>query len=97
MTDEQLEALNNLQKEVHFGEVAENAYNTYFKDFLNAQTERIFTNFRALPLTDDIAIKNLKLLQTALDTLDLAIRQDIANGKHAQTVIDGYKKDNENG
>lgn len=91
--DDQKEALKICVQEAHLGECAQNAFDTYIKDFVEKQTIELFEGFKRVSIDDIETMKNLKLSQMALDTLIHKVNIDINNGKAAKILIEQYSKE----
>ena len=76
-----------LQNEQMLGNSAQHAYDTFIKDFCQRKRELLFESFRALPLSAELEIAEVKRMLAAVDTLDDEIKTVIETGKLATTAL----------
>lgn len=84
LTPEQVE---QLQVEQVLGKKAKNVYDTYIQDFCKAKRDILFESFRALPLSAEEDLMEIKRMLYAVDTLEEEIVSQIQTGKMASQTL----------
>jgi broad specificity phosphatase PhoE len=75
--------IEQYEREVDLGARAGRAYDDFIKEFVEEKREILFDNFRALPLTDETSLMEVKRMSYALDTLENEIKTVIETGRLA--------------
>jgi hypothetical protein len=84
MNPEQKEQLENEQIK---GSKAQHTYDSFIKDFVEEKRVVLFDTFRALPLSAESELMEVKRMLYAVDTLDDEIRAVIQTGQMASQVL----------
>lgn len=80
-----------IHEEISIGNRAANAYNTYLKEYIEAQSKALFLKFVQPTTSIDEAIE-IKRLQTSIAMLEYDIKQDIETGKLALMQLNNQEK-----
>jgi len=87
MTTVTTEQEEKLQNEQIRGNAAQHAYDQFIKGFVESKREALFDAFRALPLTAEANLMEVKRMLYAVDTLEQDIITVIETGKMASLVL----------
>lgn len=78
---------NKLRAEVANGQRVEKLYDQYAKEFIDIYNNKCYERFKAVAITDNNELVNIKMLQVALATLEKVMLQDIQTGKLAKEQL----------
>jgi hypothetical protein len=84
MNPEQKEQLENEQIE---GSKAQHTYDSFIKEFVEDKRMVLFESFRALPLTAEPELMEVKRMLYAVDTLEQEIMTVIQTGQMASKTL----------
>lgn len=79
-----------LHKEIALGKKAQQAYDSYLKDYFARRREGLFSNFIEAQMDDDQII-GLKRVTDALLALETSVQTDIQNGQLAEAELSQSK------
>ena len=84
LTPEQVDQLTNEQV---LGKKSKSIYDAYIKDFCEAKRDILFESFRALPLSAEQDLMEVKRMLYAIDTLEEEIVSQIQTGEMASKTL----------
>lgn len=76
-----------LNQEQVRGNAAQHAYDQFIKNFVEDKRQVLFDSFRALPLTAELELMEVKRMLYAVDTLETDIMTVIQTGKMASMAL----------
>ena len=79
--------IDQLQNEQIIGGKAQHSYDQFIKGFIEEKRKVLFETFRALPLSAEQDIMEVKRMLYAVDTLDDEIQSVITTGKMASKTL----------
>lgn len=74
---------DKLQDEIHFGEIAKRAHDSFIKPFIEGKRITLFTNFCSASMENPAVLMEIKRMMIVLDDLEAEVETVINTGKMA--------------